>query len=277
MPRPPVPSAVDPQIDRCSWPVEREPRPGLRIMVGHPSHCQRPCFGDRGAEFGFGRTQDCNAERSIVRLHIYDVGVFSATQVLNKVLRPLSLGAFHCGVEVYGWEWSYRDTAPLHKDRAVFSCLPATCKGHTYVESVDMGFTHRSAKEVTNILQLLHATWPGENYDVLNRNCCHFCDEYCKFLRVGAIPAHLLNLASMGQALAGSLAYLDERRQALALKALEMPEKLDPRTMFEMGCCRQVTKARPCDQVDDAEDHVADVIEQFPTRSAFGRAQDEVA
>lgn len=198
-----------------------------------------------------------------VTLHVYDVGISRPVQLLNKALRPLSLGAFHCGVEVHGWEWSYRDTSPLHKDAAVFSCLPRNCKGHTYVESVDMGCSCRDTKDVTNVLHMMHSTWPGSKYDILNSNCCHFCDELCKFLGVGAIPARLLNLASAGQALAGSLSKLDEHRKSMVMLAMEMPMNLDPSTIFEVGCCRRITRARPGDPVDESE--IVDVIEQMPS------------
>jgi hypothetical protein len=37
--------------------------------------------------------------------------------------------------------------------------------------------------------------WPGDSYDFLRRNCCHFCDELCSQLAPGnskgAIPGWL--------------------------------------------------------------------------------------
>eukprot|EP00440_Ansanella_granifera_P000796 gb/GFBE01000859.1/.p1 GENE.gb/GFBE01000859.1/~~gb/GFBE01000859.1/.p1 ORF type:complete len:203 (+),score=40.96 gb/GFBE01000859.1/:1-609(+) len=189
-------------------------------------------------------------------------------QVLNKVLRPLDLGAFHVGVEVHGWEWSFRDTAPLHKDPAVFSCQPRQCLGHSYAESIDMGNTKQTPDQVTQLLQVMYASWPGARYDILVSNCCHFCDEFCRYLGVGGIPSRLLNLASAGQTLAGSLNYLDRQRKALASMAMEVPQMkwLPSASIWEAGCCRRISKAHPGEGVDDSE--VADVVEQMPAAPA---------
>merc|ERR1719229_582486 len=54
------------------------------------------------------------------------------------MLRPFGTGVFHCGVEVFGKEWSFRGT---EVGTGVFWCLPQNCSAHTYVETVYMGYT----------------------------------------------------------------------------------------------------------------------------------------
>merc|ERR1740121_1636774 len=74
-------------------------------------------------------------------LHVYDLGSDSCGTI-NACLRPLGTGFFHCGVEVYGWEWSYSWAGPhesaLEKlwETGVFCVPPKTCEGHAYSQTV---------------------------------------------------------------------------------------------------------------------------------------------
>jgi len=133
-----------------------------------------------------------------VVLHIYDVGSAKALSSLNSGLRVVGTGAFHGAVEVYGAEWSYGycDEGP-----GVFDCPPKGCTAHSYRESVPMGQTSMSETEVKLLLKQLEGEWPGEEYDLLRRNCCVFSDEFCKRLGVGAIPGWVTNLAGAGATL----------------------------------------------------------------------------
>merc|ERR1712060_195679 len=80
-----------------------------------------------------------------VTLHVYDVGLNTGS-VVNRFLKPLGTGAFHCGVEVHGWEWSYSDIAdPRYQaGTGIFPCRPRHCEGHKYCESVHLGRTSTS-------------------------------------------------------------------------------------------------------------------------------------
>jgi len=131
-----------------------------------------------------------------VELHVYNIGTSGRGGCINRLLRPLGTGAFHCGVEVYNTEWSFSDTTSRKEATGVFKCMPRQCKGHTYCESVLMGRTSCSEAEVLAIMDLLQTDWQVEEYDLLRRNCCHFSDELCWRLGVGAIPAWVTNLAA---------------------------------------------------------------------------------
>mmetsp|Transcript_56143 Transcript_56143/g.180181 ORF Transcript_56143/g.180181 Transcript_56143/m.180181 type:complete len:327 (+) Transcript_56143:66-1046(+) len=138
-----------------------------------------------------------------VFLHIYDVGMSSEISILNRLLRPLNAGVFHCGVEVFGIEYSYSDTT-TGVGSGVFHCRPRLCDGHRYCETVRMGKTPTPEHEVEDLIQLLSSHWPVVAYDTLTRNCCHFCNEFCQRLGVGSIPKRVMNLASAGAAIAAS-------------------------------------------------------------------------
>lgn len=130
-----------------------------------------------------------------VTLHVYDLGVGREMQVLNTVLSRFGTGAFHCGVEVYGREWSFQYS---NRGTGVFQVAPKGCKHHTYRESVSMGTTTLSEEEVGQLLGKLQRDWPARSYEVLTRNCCHNCNALCVALGVGPIPAWTTNLALAG-------------------------------------------------------------------------------
>uniref|UniRef100_A0A6T1J9P0 PPPDE domain-containing protein n=2 Tax=Alexandrium monilatum TaxID=311494 RepID=A0A6T1J9P0_9DINO len=136
-----------------------------------------------------------------VTLHIYDVGTSGSSTKLNGLLRPLGAGVFHCGVEVFGGEWSYSDTV-TGAGAAIFCDRPRCCPGHTYVESLAMGRTSLREFEFLSFIRASERDWTAERYDVLKRNCCHFSDYVCRRLGVGAIPLWAKSLADTGAALA---------------------------------------------------------------------------
>jgi len=138
-----------------------------------------------------------------VMLHVYDIGTGGGGRAINQLLRPLGTGIFHCGVEVYGQEWSYSDTTTGAGD-GVFCSKPRMCTGHSYSESVTMGRTMTSESEVLQLVGMLKKDWPVSAYDLLAHNCCHFSNEFCQRLGVGSIPAWVVNLAGAGACVAAA-------------------------------------------------------------------------
>lgn len=130
-----------------------------------------------------------------VWLHIYDVAGASVKWV-NNVMRPVGTGAFHAGVEIFGWEWSFGFA--YDNKTGVYSCRPRSNTQHRYRESINMGLTPLTEKECKEFIEKLKKEWLGSTYDVLVHNCCHFSDVMCKGLKVGGIPGWVLNLAGAG-------------------------------------------------------------------------------
>merc|ERR1712136_501852 len=108
--------------------------------------------------------------------------------------RAMGVGAFHAAVEVYGQEWSfgYRPDG----GSGIFCSRPRQCDLHIYRESVVMGSTLLSELKVHEIMKRMAKEWPGGNYDVLQRNCCHFSEEFCAKLGVGPLPPWANNFAA---------------------------------------------------------------------------------
>ncbi|GJP45625.1 hypothetical protein CLOM_g4989 [Closterium sp. NIES-68] len=139
-----------------------------------------------------------------VLLHLYDVTNSPDPNVNSTVLRINGIarstlgigGIFHGAVEVYGEEWSF---GYCERGSGVFSCPPKSNPYYTYRETVDMGETKLSAKLAGQVIAEMSVKWPGASYDMLTRNCDHFCDELCDKLGVvGPIPAWVNRFARTG-------------------------------------------------------------------------------
>jgi hypothetical protein len=102
---------------------------------------------------------------------------------------------FHCGVEVFGFEWGFRGDPDPDTGTGVFCCEPRRCEGVYYRESTLLGETRASEAEVRKVIHKLEMLWPGETFDMLTHNSCHFCDELSRLLAVGPVPGWVLNCA----------------------------------------------------------------------------------
>eukprot|EP00928_Gymnodinium_smaydae_P082123 TRINITY_DN65534_c0_g1_i1.p2 TRINITY_DN65534_c0_g1~~TRINITY_DN65534_c0_g1_i1.p2 ORF type:complete len:166 (-),score=25.47 TRINITY_DN65534_c0_g1_i1:61-558(-) len=118
---------------------------------------------------------------AIVYLNVYDVTRLNLVSATNSLLRQLDMGVFHCAVEVYENEWAYGPDG-------VYMSVPQNDAGHTFRESIEMGKTTLSYKQVASRLRNLIVTWPGDEYHLLRHNCCHFAERLCRVLGMGALP-----------------------------------------------------------------------------------------
>merc|ERR1711879_652081 len=82
----------------------------------------------------------------------------------------------------------------------VFTCLPRQCEAHSYRESIAMGKTSLSNRDVEKVLVKLCTDWRGSDYDLLHKNCCHFSQELCRQLGVDEVPPWVMSLAGAGAA-----------------------------------------------------------------------------
>mmetsp|Transcript_8532 Transcript_8532/g.16185 ORF Transcript_8532/g.16185 Transcript_8532/m.16185 type:complete len:432 (+) Transcript_8532:35-1330(+) len=145
----------------------------------------------------------------VVRIHVYDVTQRESIQKLNQVLAhtcsPLKFGGvFHAGVEVNDLEWSFA-YQPHHTRYGVECNYPKMHPLHHFRQTVAMGATKCSAEDVTKIIAQMVEEYPGDDYDLLRRNCCHFADDFCQRLGVGNIPPWVYRLARIGAGVAEML------------------------------------------------------------------------
>jgi hypothetical protein len=159
---------------------------------------------------------------SLVTLHVYDItntqyeAANSAIQNLNRFTKD-ALGAggiFHGAVEVNGDEWSY---GYCDRGSGVYPCRPKGNSGYTYRESVALGVTALAPASVQRILHALRTQWPGHEYDLLARNCNHFCATLCEKLGVMPPPQWVNRFAGHADATVAAVTYArDQTNKAIA-------------------------------------------------------------
>ncbi|KAK8599919.1 hypothetical protein V6N13_060276 [Hibiscus sabdariffa] len=139
-----------------------------------------------------------------VILHVYDVTNSESDKTnstivqINKIFKDgIGLGGiFHSAVQVYGEdEWSF---GFCEQGSGVFSCPSGQNPMYTYREPIVLGRTNFSIFKVNQILRELSREWPGSSYDLLSKNCNHFCDDFCERLGVPKLPGWVNRFANAG-------------------------------------------------------------------------------
>jgi len=131
---------------------------------------------------------------SLVSINVYDITntpnahANEAIKTLNRFTRDtFGLGGiFHGAVEVNGEEWSF-GYCPY--GTGVYSCTPKGNPNYTFRESIPLGVTSISAPQFRRSIEGLQDEWQGWTYDLLSRNCNHFCEALVEILGVGPLPA----------------------------------------------------------------------------------------
>lgn len=141
-----------------------------------------------------------------VVLHVYDVTNSGSEKTNNTILQINRIfkdriglgGVFHSAVQVYGEEeWSF---GYCENGTGVFSCPPGKNPMYTYRECIILGETNCSILKVNQILRELRREWPGDAYDLLSKNCNHFCNAFCERLGVPKVPGWVNRFANAGDA-----------------------------------------------------------------------------
>merc|ERR1712112_803119 len=61
-----------------------------------------------------------------------------------------------------------------------------------------MGFTRMTSEEVADLIGCMVELYPGSDYELLRRNCCHFADDFCQKMGAGRIPGWIYRFARVG-------------------------------------------------------------------------------
>lgn len=155
-------------------------------------------------------------EMTEVKLHIYDVTNSDSDKTNNTIVQINKIfkdriglgGIFHSAIQVFGdEEWSF---GYCEEGSGVFSCPSGKNPMYTYRECVVLGKTNLSISKFNQILRELSREWPGESYDLLSKNCNHFCDELCERVGVPKLPGWVNRFANAGDTaveIAGNTAF----------------------------------------------------------------------
>lgn len=103
-------------------------------------------------------------------------------------LSPLGVGLYHSGVEVNGREYSFASKAG-----GIFNIEPRKAKGVRFREQIQIGVLEHGSEggELQNALDALHDNFQPEDYDLVTKNCNHFCHEFISELLDKSLPGHV--------------------------------------------------------------------------------------
>ncbi|KAM7252061.1 hypothetical protein ACFE04_023944 [Oxalis oulophora] len=125
-----------------------------------------------------------------VYLNVYDL------TPMNGYVYWAGLGIFHTGVEVYGVEYAFG--AHDYSSSGVFEVDPRQCPGFRFRKSIFMGTTSLDPIQVREFMELQSTRYYGDTYNLIGKNCNHFCDDICYRLTGSPIPKWVNRLAKIG-------------------------------------------------------------------------------
>lgn len=167
----------------------------------------------------------------LVVLNVYDINNSGTIQSLNDIFRAVGTGFFHVGLHVYASEWSFGFAEG--QETGVCCCKPREYFLGRYRETVVLGRTFHTEIAVLDIIEQMSVAWPGHSYDLLHRNCAHFCSLLCNQICTGSVPIWVTNMAVVGATLSAGMEIVSSKVQSAAAVVEEGLDKLDShRAMF---------------------------------------------
>lgn len=127
-----------------------------------------------------------------IYLNIYDISSF------NKILRMLGVGIYHTGIQIFDTEFAFY---PGNFDQTgVVEEPPYSNKKVKFWKQIKLGETSLSFKEIEEIISDLKIEYIASTYDAFDKNCNHFCDEFCRrLLQDRGIPKHINRISCLSK------------------------------------------------------------------------------
>ncbi|XP_027126711.1 deSI-like protein At4g17486 [Coffea arabica] len=125
-----------------------------------------------------------------VNLNVYDL------TSINGYAYWLGLGVYHSGVQVHGVEYAFG--AHEYPTTGIFEGEPKQCDGFTFRKSLLMGWTEMTPGQVRGVMEELAEKYRGNAYNLITKNCNHFCNDACIKLTGNPIPSWVNRLAKLG-------------------------------------------------------------------------------
>lgn len=97
---------------------------------------------------------------------------------------------------VHGVEYAFG--AHEHPTTGIFEVEPKQCPGFTFRKSILIGRTDLGPKEVRAFMEKLAEEYTGHSYNLITKNCNHFCSDVCVRLTGKPIPRWVNRLARLG-------------------------------------------------------------------------------
>ncbi|KAL1353737.1 deSI-like protein At4g17486 [Arachis duranensis] len=132
----------------------------------------------------------CGPAKTPVYLNVYDL------TPMNGYMYWAGLGIYHSGVEVHGVEYAFG--AHDYPSSGVFEVEPRQCPGFKFRKSIFIGTTSLDPVQVREFMERQAASYNGDTYHLILKNCNHFCKDMCYKLTGKSIPKWVNRLAKLG-------------------------------------------------------------------------------
>lgn len=98
---------------------------------------------------------------------------------------------------VHGIEFAFG--AHEYPSTGIFEGEPKQCDGFKFRRSILIGKTDLSQAEVRSLMEELGKDYRGNAYNLITKNCNHFCNQVCIKLTGNSIPSWVNRLARIGK------------------------------------------------------------------------------
>ncbi|XP_059653840.1 deSI-like protein At4g17486 isoform X2 [Cornus florida] len=136
------------------------------------------------------KSESFNPGSTPVYLNVYDL------TTINGYFYWAGLGVFHTGVEVHGVEYAFG--AHDYPTSGVFEVEPRKCPGFRFRKSIFMGMTYLDHIQIREFIEHQSASYIGDTYHLVVKNCNHFCEDICFKLTGNQMPKWVNRLARIG-------------------------------------------------------------------------------
>ncbi|KAB2081352.1 hypothetical protein ES319_A05G125600v1 [Gossypium barbadense] len=134
------------------------------------------------------KNSSCEETGSVpVYLNVYDL------TPINGYAYWFGLGVYHSGVQVHGVEYAFG--AHEYPTTGIFEAEPKQCDGFTFRKSILIGKTELGPADVRGVMEDLAEEYKGNAYNLITKNCNHFCNDACIRLTGNPIPSWVNRLA----------------------------------------------------------------------------------
>jgi len=122
-----------------------------------------------------------------VFLNLYDLSP------MNDYLVPIGFGLHHSGIEISGVEYSFGSGG------GIFEGSPKQAAGARFRYQLEMGTFEGGSHELNKVLDdLRHGGFGNSEYNLVKRNCNHFCDALVLKLLKIRLPGYVNRWADLG-------------------------------------------------------------------------------
>lgn len=98
---------------------------------------------------------------------------------------------------VHGVEYAFG--AHEYPTTGIFEGEPKQCEGFSFRKAILIGWTDVGPEEVRGIMGDFAEEYKGNAYNLITKNCNHFCNDACIRLTGNPIPSWVNRLARIGK------------------------------------------------------------------------------